>query len=129
MPVIHSAVNKLCAMSKGTGDIVNCLISHLRAFICDLCNTLVLYVLPTFVWGAVEWSQEVLRKLQCLALFQLCYSSGWSLCRIVYIENCFASCVSNLMTLLGNSCNRSVSLLSFGTPKRERESSCKVPVG
>lgn len=53
----------------------------------------------------MEWSQEALGKVQCLVLLWLFSSSGWSLCRIAYIEDYFASCVGKFMAYLGSYCN------------------------
>lgn len=104
-------------MSKSAGDIVTCLISHLHAFVFVLCNTYIV-LCDSFVWGTVEWSQEMLWKVQCLVLFQLFYSSGWFSYTIVYTEYCFTFLLTSSWLTFGICNCSSASLDSVLIPLR-----------
>lgn len=106
-------------MSKGAGDIENCLISHPHAFICDLCNSLLLYVLrDSFVWGAVDWSKEVLGKVQCLVLLWFTIPLGGP-CAGEYTLRTALPLYWQVHGLAWEllQLQPSISPLSFGTPK------------
>lgn len=87
------------------------------------CAALILYMLcDSFVWGALEWSQKVLLKVQCLVLFQLFYSSGWFLYTIVYTEDCCALLLAHSWLSLGTTTPAAQHLLTqLWYPKGEWE--------